>query len=150
MIRRIVHSDTPQILKNAPSFWREIDGDSLLGTLSLAGFSNFLKKGFANDSIVGWCAEKEKEFVAAVLFQKEYAFFTDKSVLTEVFWWAREDVRSTTLSYRCICAAEEYAKNNGIDTLQMSCMMHPRPDRLAKFYQRIGYKPVQTDFLKNV
>lgn len=78
MIRELKKNDISAILKRAPSFWAEINGESLLGKLSLAGFSNFLNNGFAKDSIVGWCYCKENEILSGLLFQKEYAFFTSQ------------------------------------------------------------------------
>lgn len=150
MIRELNKNDISAILKRAPNFWAEIHGESLLGKLSLAGFSNFLNNGFAKDSIVGWCYCKENEILSGLLFQKEYAFFTNEQILGEVFWWADPTIRSTTISYKLIKRAEQYATQNGIDKIRMSCMLFPQPERLARFYSKIGYHPIQQDFIKKI
>ena len=150
MIRELNRNDTSAILKHAPNFWAEIKGDNLLGKLSLAGFSNFLNNGFAKDSIIGWCYCKDAEILSGLLFQKEYAFFTDENILAEVFWWASPTIRSTTISYRLIKCAEQYAAQNDIDKIRMSCMLFPQPERLTRFYTKIGYHPIQQDFVKKI
>ena len=150
MIRELNKNDTSAILKHAPNFWAEIQGDNLLGKLSLAGFSNFLCNSFAKESIIGWGYYNSAEILSGILFQKEYTFFTNENILAEVFWWADPSIRSTTVSYKLIKCAEQYAAQNDIDKIRMSCMLFPQPERLARFYKKIGYHPIQQDFVKKI
>jgi hypothetical protein len=150
MIREITEKDTSIILKKAKFFWEEIKGNDLLGDLSLAGFSNFLKISFARDSIVGWIYEENNIQYGAILFQKDFVFLANKTCLSELFWYMSPEKRHTTASYKLIKEAEKYAKNNNIELIMMACMQNPRPERLTEFYNKIGYKGAQYQFFKKI
>lgn len=150
MIRELQESDIKDILFRAPEFWVEIEGKNLLGELCLAGFSNFLRNGFRKKEIIGWCAEKDGRIISAILFRHEFAFFTGKTILSEIFWWSDPSFRNSSVSYRLIKAAEAFAVKEKIDSIMMACMEYPRPERLSSFYQKIGYQRVQLNFCKNL
>ncbi len=150
MIREITGKDTKIILKKASFFWDEIKGNDLLGDLSLAGFSNFLKASFAKQTIVGWIYEENNIEYGAILFQKDFIFFANKTCLSEIFWYMSPEKRNSIASYKLLKEAEKYAKKNDIDLVMMACMQHPRPERLIEFYEKIGYKSLEHHFIKHI
>ncbi len=150
MIREITEKDTSIILKKAKFFWDEIRGNDLLGDLSLAGFSNFLKVSFAKQSIVGWIYEENSIEYGAILFQKDFIFLANKTCLSEVFWYMSPEKRHTIAAYKLLKEAEKYAKKNDIDLVMMACMQYPRPERLIEFYNKLGYQGTQYQFFKKI
>jgi len=150
MIREITEQDINALLKRASKFWSEINGNNLLGEFSLVGFSNFLKTSFKKESIIGWVYEKNQKIIGGILFKKDYLFLCNKNCLSEIFWWIDPEERNSIAAYKLIKHAENYAVKNDFDSILMACMEYPRPERLIKFYQKIGYKPLEHHFIKDI
>jgi len=150
MIRKISIKDKSIFLKYAPLFWEEIKGNNLAGELSLKSFSNFLELNFRNDTLVGWFSEENDKVEGGILFSIVIDIFTNKILLKEIFWFVLPEKRNSWIAYKLIKEAEKYAMNNNIDSIFMAHMANPNPEKLSKFYKKIGYNFVQAEYLKKI
>lgn len=150
MIREARIEDTSVIVKNSALFWQEIKGEYLLDRFDSTGFSNYLKMAFSKETVVGWIYEENQQVCGGLLMQKDFMFLTGKNVLTEIGWWIAPNKRNSLVAYKLIKEAEKFAKKNNFDFVMMGCMEFPRPERLTKFYEKIGYKQTQIQFFKKI
>ena len=59
----------------------------------------------------------------------------------EVFWWAKRD------GLKLLAAFEEWASQRA-SSIRMGCLEASEPDRVAKIYERRGYRPLERGFIK--
>jgi len=150
MIRQITAKDKTTILKYAPLFWEEIKGEELAGKLSLESFANFLEVSFRNETLVGWFYEENKKIQGGILFSIVSDIFTNKLLLKEIFWFVLPDQRNSWTAYKLIKQAEKFAIENNIDSIFMAHMANPNPEKLSKFYKKIGYNFIQAEYAKKI
>jgi len=65
----------------------------------------------------------------------------------EVAWWVEPEYRSGTLGPRLLALAEEWASAHGCAFLKM---VAPIGTTVGAFYERRGYQPIETAFMKRV
>ena len=150
MIRAITAKDKITILKYTPLFWEEIKGDELAGKLCLESFANFLEVSFRNETLVGWFYEENKKIQGGILFSIVSDIFTNKLLLKEIFWFVLPDQRNSWTAYKLIKQAEKFAIENNIDSIFMAHMANPNPEKLSKFYKKIGYNFIQAEYAKKI
>jgi hypothetical protein len=150
MIRAITSKDKTTILKYTPLFWEEIKGEELAGKLSLESFANFLEVSFRNETLVGWFYEENKKIQGGILFSIVSDVFTNKLLLKEIFWFVLPDQRNSWTAYKLIKQAEKFAIENNIDSIFMAHMANPNPEKLSKFYKKIGYNFIQAEYAKKI
>ena len=73
--------------------------------------------------------------------------FGNFEIAVEVLWWADPDFRGTA-ALRLHKDFEEWARAKGCRLASMSAIAGD--DRLAGFYERSGYYPFETNFLKEL
>jgi len=150
MIRAITSKDKTTILKYTPLFWEEIKGEELAGKLSLESFANFLEVSFRNETLVGWFYEENKKIQGGILFSIVSDVFTNKLLLKEIFWFVLPDQRNSWTAYKLIKQAEKFAIENNIDSIFMAHIANPNPEKLSKFYKKIGYNFIQAEYAKKI
>ena len=150
MIRAITAKDKITILKYTPLFWEEIKGEELAGKLCLESFANFLEVSFRNETLVGWFYEENKKVQGGILFSIVSDIFTNKLLLKEIFWFVLPDQRNSWTAYKLIKQAEKFAIENNIDSIFMAHMANPNPEKLSKFYKKIGYNFIQAEYAKKI
>ena len=150
MIRAITAKDKITILKYTPLFWEEIKGEELAGKLCLESFANFLEVSFRNETLVGWFYEENKKIQGGILFSIVSDIFTNKLLLKEIFWFVLPDQRNSWTAYKLIKQAEKFAIENNIDSIFMAHMANPNPEKLSKFYKKIGYNFIQAEYAKKI
>ena len=150
MIRAITAKDKITILKYTPLFWEEIKGEELAGKLCLESFANFLEVSFRNETLVGWFYEENKKIQGGILFSIVSDIFTNKLLLKEIFWFVLPDQRNSWTAYKLIKQAEKFATENNIDSIFMAHMANPNPEKLSKFYKKIGYNFIQAEYAKKI
>ncbi len=80
-------------------------------------------------------------------------FMTDnltnkKTYLNEVIWYVNKDHRSH--GKLLMKEFERAAVERGADAIVMVCMCNSMTDRLDKIYKRLGYKPVEVHYMKEI
>lgn len=82
--------------------------------------------------------------IAGVLYEN---VFDGEPCATELFWYvwpgAQKGAGSALLS-----AFEEWAVSRKATRVTMAYMLHNMPERLAHFYERRGYSPFETHYVK--
>jgi GNAT superfamily N-acetyltransferase len=113
----------------------EVEADRLMEMTEVCkGVSFFLK---VEDKVVGLIAGMEVKNLT-----------NGKLALQEVVWYVDKDYRANgriLLQY-----FEEAAKNMGASCVVMGLMCNSGMDKLDKFYKRMGYKPFEIQYMKEI
>jgi GNAT superfamily N-acetyltransferase len=72
---------------------------------------------------------------------------TGVPMVDETVWWVEPAYRSTRLGPKLLVAVEKWARQNG---LLMCRMIAPHNSTVGAFYERFGYSPVETIYLKRL
>lgn len=70
--------------------------------------------------------------------------YSGESVLSQWFWYCAPEARGGGV--KMFMAAENWARENGV---VLSVMGAPN-ERVARFYERMGYVPLETNFIKKL
>lgn len=73
---------------------------------------------------------------------------SNKKVYQEFIWYVDKDHRSH--GAKLLIHLENWCAENDIDQIVMAFMHNSQPDRLMKFYERMGYRPMETHLIKEV
>lgn len=65
----------------------------------------------------------------------------------EIAWWVDPEHRGGTLGPKMLRAAEDWATTNGANMVKM---VAPAGSTVGSFYERIGYRPVESAFIKRI
>jgi GNAT superfamily N-acetyltransferase len=68
--------------------------------------------------------------------------YSGSPVMSEMFWYVEPESRG--VGVRLLRAAEEWGRSHSIVD---SIMISPSP-KVSAFYERLGYKPLETQFIK--
>lgn len=81
-----------------------------------------------------------------------YPFYFNFDHLTgqEVFWWVDKEHRKTGAGLALLELTEAWAKSNGAKSFSMVALQGSMPDRMAKLYQSMGYRPNEYSYIKRV
>ena len=70
--------------------------------------------------------------------------YSGQPVMSEMFWYVEPESRGAGV--RLLRAAEQWARDNGVLD---SIMISPSP-KVSAFYQRMGYVPLEEQFIKRL
>lgn len=73
---------------------------------------------------------------------------SNKKIFQEIIWYVDKDHRGQGI--RLLQYLEKWCLENDISKIIMVCMHNSMPDNLHDFYKRMGYKPMETHFIKDV
>ena len=71
-----------------------------------------------------------------------------KPAIQEVIWYVDKEYRSH--GKKLMVALEELAKAMKVSSIVMGLMCNSMQDRLDKFYRRLGYRPFEVQYLKEI
>ncbi len=69
---------------------------------------------------------------------------------TESFWWVRPECRGRMAGVRMLKEFEAEAKRRGCSVVAAGHKTFFMADELARLYQRLGYQPLETMYLKGI
>ncbi len=69
-------------------------------------------------------------------------------VYEEIFWFMRRDHREYGL--KLLNFVESWCASKGIKRLTMSCMHNSMKEKLFKLYKKLGFRPIETRFIKEI
>ena len=72
------------------------------------------------------------------------------TIITEAFWYVLPELRGGLLGLRLYCAMEEYAKQVKASRILMIHYHATMDYRLPKFYEKRGYRPIETHYVKEL
>lgn len=74
--------------------------------------------------------------------------FDSARVFQEVIWYINRPFRK--YGVKMIKMAEDMLRSNGFKSMIMACLHNSKTDKVMKFYQRIGFVPAETHFIKEL
>lgn len=72
---------------------------------------------------------------------------TGDGTVEELAWWVNEEVRGGRLGYKLLGHLEDWARQKGHLMLKM---VAPVDSAVGRIYERLGYTPLETVFLKRL
>ena len=146
MIQEATAEDLPKIAACARRFYSE---SPLLADLVEDKFceawDGLIKSG-AGISFIEYSGDEVAGGIGAVRMMDPYG---SQVIASEAFWFVRPEARGS-LGIRLYQRFERWAKDNGVDTIQMIHLMDAGGEKAKKFYERIGYEPVEVRYQKRL
>lgn len=72
---------------------------------------------------------------------------TGVPIAEEIAWWVEPEHRNSTIGPKLLRSAEQWATTNGANVVKM---VAPAGSTVGEFYERLGYRPVETAYIKRV
>ncbi len=78
--------------------------------------------------------------------------FTDFNIkiFNEAIWYVLPDHRGGSSGVKLLKLVEDYCRNIGIHKIAMIGMYNDDRERLAGFYSKMGYRPLETHYIKDL
>lgn len=73
---------------------------------------------------------------------------SDLFVYEEVVWYIKKEYRRQGI--KLLGHVEGWCKQNKIERMTMSCMHGPKTEKLFALYERLGFRPQETRFIKEL
>lgn len=147
MIRPAVPSDAAEIARNGAKFfaqagWSDVmeynEADCAASLESMIGAGHFICLVSGNP-ING---------MVAGLYGPAY-FNASQIVGEELFWWV-DDAAPQMTGIRLLKALEREAKDRGVHAFTMKSLARLGGERMTKLYQRCGYRPSESAFIRKL
>ncbi len=102
----------------------------------------------ACDAVI-FIQEEDGEIIGTIGGLLHPNLYSEKELIAEeFFWFVRTEARGAGVKlYR---AFEQWARDNGAQWIQMMHMKDVMPEKVAHFYERIGYEPIETRYEKRL
>ena len=75
-------------------------------------------------------------------------FCSSELVYEEVIWYTGKEYRKDGL--RLLSFVEQWCKDKGIRRMTMCHMGNLKTDKLSRLYERLGYVPIETRYIKEI
>ncbi len=73
-----------------------------------------------------------------------------KTLCSELAWFVEPEYRGTTVAIRLLKEYEQYAKDNECDLVSMVALEEIEPVKTGKIYTRMGYTPLEHQYIKEI
>ena len=146
MIRQALISDLPKVAECAREFYAT---SPLLADLDETRFCETWSRLILQKIGVAFIEYEGAEVaggLGAVVTQDP---FGQKVIASESFWFVRETARGS-LGIRLFRVFEDWARVNGVGSIQMIHLLDETGEKAKKFYLRSGYKPVEVRYQKRL
>lgn len=148
MIRPARLEDLPAIAALGEEFHRQA-GWSDIFPYSVDDCAASLAAFLALDSFIGLVADYDGVVGMAAGITAPVYFNHDHLSGEELFWWVSADAPQGA-GLRLLVALETEAKARGCDSWQMKSIARLNGDRMAKLYERRGYRASEHSFIKRL
>lgn len=143
MIREARFADVPRLVEmgirfiNDSAYWGRIFPDEIAMT-------NLAQGLIAADHGHVLVYEHDGKIVGMIGVIATFHPYSGKPVMSEMFWYVEPESRGAGV--RLLRAVEGWAREKGIED---SIMISPSP-KVSAFYQRLGYEPLEEQFIKKL
>lgn len=72
---------------------------------------------------------------------------TGEPFADEIVWWVEPEHRASRLGPRLLHSLEKWTVTKGVHSIRM---VSPTGTKVGEFYERLGYVPVETSYLKRL
>jgi GNAT superfamily N-acetyltransferase len=142
VIRQARVEDLPLIEPGAREFYQKSE---FLRNLDMEHFKRNWTVLLTSGTGVIFLFDEGQGFIGGVRFPD---MNNGELVATECFWFVREDARGH--GWRLYRAFERWARESGCKQIQMVHLADSMPERLAKFYENIGFKRAEVRYCKEL
>lgn len=112
-------------------------------------FIQTMKEYMAKRLGIVLCSHEDFELTGAIAAAIYPNVFDGEKCASELFWYVWPGAAKGTGTC-LIDAFEKWALSRGATRITMAYMLHNQPERLAHFYERRGYQPFETHYVKVV
>lgn len=91
---------------------------------------------------------EDGEVIGVIGGQVSSQVMSEERFYQEMIWYM--DKKHRTKGIRLLRYLENWCSENGICQIVMARMHNSMPDQLDHFYQRCGYKPMETHYVKQI
>jgi len=143
MIRRATAADIPRLVEMGQRFRRESEYSALLADNpeQIAALCHQLVSHPSGGAFV---AEKDGRVIGMIGYIVYNHLMSGEKVAGEVAWWVEPEARGDGL--RLMRAAEDEARKAGAVQMQM---IAPN-ERVGALYQRLGYRVMETTYVRTL
>lgn len=113
-------------------------------------FKQFLEVVMANDIGGAFIAEQHGRIIGTLVYSVTAHPFTGVKSASEIAWYVYPDFRHTSAGVRLYRSFEKCMKEQGVKLLMMIYLENSMPDRLRRFYEKIGFEKVETNYVKQL
>ena len=146
LIRKGASADIPRCVEMAADFHKiayglmgiEFCPDSTARAFEMCLRHELLSIAEHNDVVIGMVAGVKAPMIMN----------NDHLVGAELAWWVEPDYRKTSAGLKLLKFAEKLAKEAGVKMWSMMLLESSEPEKVAKIYAKMGYKPVERTYLK--
>ena len=147
MVREAIAADVPRLVELGQRFFDETDmGQVTTYDPQSAGRNFAALLTMENAGVFVLDVGGEVVGVIAGLLAP-YLFNAAELTGMELLWYVEPEHRGNFSSLRLVRVLEEWARQQGAATFAMAAMM-TSPAAVADFYQRRGYRPQETHFVR--
>lgn len=109
-----------------------------------------LQEVIHRDDFLNLVLEKDEEIVGFFTAFATPSFFSDKLQAVELAWYVLPDHRKSRQSLKMLDEYEKWAKERGITQINMINLDVLNRDKVAKTYEKKGYKMTENTFSKEL
>jgi len=142
-IRKLGHTDFLPTINLIDKFFEE----------SLAEFgstvdTDFIAGLFTKVRETSFVAVKDKEVVGLLAGQIVTDTLSGEATYAELMWFVLKEHRSC--GARLLKFVEDWVKEKGMKRMMMVHMCNGKEDQLREFYKRLGYRPMEVHYIKEL
>jgi len=142
-IRKCGHTDFLPVIglidefytESIEEFGSEIDTDFLAGVFTKLRDSSFV-------------AIKDGKVVGLLAGQVVMDMLSGAETYAEIMWFVLKEHRSC--GARLLKFVEDWVKEKGMKRMMMVHMCNGKEDQLREFYKRLGYRPMEVHYIKEL
>ena len=139
-------SDLESLAELGPKFWSEA---GLPGKFIKEIFVRNWEKLIISDlGVIFFHSNKDGKPDGAIGVTLYRDINDDELVMHETFWFVSPDSRGSGI--RLFKEAEKLAKTLGVKRMIMAHVLNAHADKLARFYPKMGFSPIEVNYLKQI
>ena len=146
-VRQACPEDLGELLRMAKAF-HEASCYAETVEVDLRSFADTVAR-LATEAGVVLVAQRGEEVVGMAAAMATPHWFNNAHLTgQELFWWVDPAARGTRAGFMLMRGLEQWAKDAGCRTFHMASTANLAPDKLARVYQRMGYRPQDIYYTK--
>jgi GNAT superfamily N-acetyltransferase len=147
-VRRTQASDLPGYLTLAQEFVDALPISSIIGS-DPDGLADFLCRALDNEDVGMWLAERDGAMIGICGALAYPLYFSPQhKVVQELWWWLTPKARGGAAAKKLYGAIEDWAEEKNAAALFMIALDNQNVERVAQFYMRAGYQPMERTFVR--
>lgn len=145
LIRQATVEDLPRLSACATEFY---SSSKFLKTFDLGKFVAMWAALLQNGTGVIFVIEESGELVGTIGGVAYPEAYSSELIAQEFFWWINRESRGRGI--RLYKEFEDWARERGCSQIRMGHLLDSMPEKVAKFYERMGFVAVEVNFCKTL